>query len=47
MIDSCTYLIFASTGYLARVKLMPALHHLKGVARLPEGTLILAAGRRA
>jgi glucose-6-phosphate 1-dehydrogenase len=46
VIDPCTYVIFGATGNLARVKLMPALYHLEVVGRLPEGTMILAAGRR-
>ena len=46
MTDPCTYVIFGATGNLAKVKLMPALYHLEVVGRLPEGTVILAAGRR-
>jgi glucose-6-phosphate 1-dehydrogenase len=42
----CTYVIFGATGNLSRIKLMPALYHLEIAGRLPEGTLILATGRR-
>ena len=42
----CTYVIFGATGNLARVKLMPALYQLEVAGLLPEGTLILANGRR-
>jgi glucose-6-phosphate 1-dehydrogenase len=42
----CTYVIFGATGNLARIKLMPALYHLEIAGRLPEGTMILATGRR-
>jgi len=42
----CTYVIFGATGNLSRLKLMPALYHLEIAGRLPEGTLILATGRR-
>jgi len=44
---ACTYVIFGATGNLSRVKLMPALYHLEVAGRLPEGTVILATGRRA
>jgi glucose-6-phosphate 1-dehydrogenase len=44
--DPCTYVIFGATGNLSRVKLMPALYHLDAAKRLPEGTRILAIGRR-
>jgi glucose-6-phosphate 1-dehydrogenase len=44
--DPCTYVIFGATGNLSRVKLMPALYHLDVDHRLPEGTRILAIGRR-
>ena len=43
----CTYIIFGATGNLARVKLMPALYHLEAAGLLPEGTMILANGRRS
>ena len=46
MTQSCTYVIFGSTGNLSRVKLMPALYHLEVAGKLPEGTRILALGRR-
>ncbi len=42
----CTYVIFGATGNLSRLKLMPALYHLEIAGRLPEGTVILATGRR-
>ena len=44
--DPCTYVIFGATGNLSRIKLMPALYHLDVANRLPEGTRILAIGRR-
>jgi len=46
MNDPCTYVIFGSTGNLSRLKLMPALYHLETAGRLPQGTVILAVGRR-
>lgn len=46
MDQSCTFVIFGATGDLARSKLLPALYHLEAVGRLPEGTRILASGRR-
>lgn len=46
MTKPCTYIIFGATGNLARVKLMPALYHLEAAGLLPEGTMILANGRR-
>lgn len=45
--EPCTYVIFGATGNLSRIKLMPALYHLDVANRLPEGTRILAIGRRA
>jgi len=45
-IEPCTYVIFGATGNLSKVKLMPALYHLEVGDRLPEGTVILASGRR-
>ena len=45
-IEPCTFVIFGATGNLARVKLIPALYHLDLDNRLPEGTRILAIGRR-
>jgi len=44
--EPCTYVIFGATGNLSRIKLMPALYHLDAAKRLPEGTRILAIGRR-
>jgi len=46
MTDPCTYVIFGATGNLSRVKLMPALYHLEAAGKLPQGTGILAMGRR-
>ncbi len=44
--EACTYVIFGATGNLSQVKLMPALYHLDCENRLPEGTRIVAVGRR-
>jgi glucose-6-phosphate 1-dehydrogenase len=44
--NACTYVIFGATGNLSQVKLMPALYHLEMENRLPEGSQILAIGRR-
>ncbi len=44
--EPCTFVIFGATGNLSRVKLMPALYHLEKAQRLPQGTMILASGRR-
>ncbi|MGZ5077220.1 MAG: glucose-6-phosphate dehydrogenase, partial [Methylobacter sp.] len=44
--EPCTYVIFGATGNLSRIKLMPALYHLDAANRLPEGTRIVAIGRR-
>jgi len=44
--EPCTYVIFGATGNLSRIKLMPALYHLDAANRLPEGTRIMAVGRR-
>lgn len=46
MSEACTYVIFGATGNLSRVKLMPALYHLEVANKIPEGTQILACGRR-
>ena len=46
MAESCSYVIFGSTGNLSRVKLMPALYHLEVAGKLSPGTRILALGRR-
>lgn len=45
-IESCTYVIFGATGNLARLKLMPGFYHLDMESKLPEGTRIVAVGRR-
>lgn len=44
--EACTYVIYGATGNLSRVKLMPALYHLDVENLLPEGTKIVANGRR-
>jgi len=44
--EPCTYVIFGATGNLSRIKLMPALYHLDVAKQLPEGTRIVAVGRR-
>ncbi|WP_031432640.1 glucose-6-phosphate dehydrogenase [Methylomarinum vadi] len=44
--EACTYVIFGATGNLSRIKLMPALYQLDDGNLLPEGTKILAVGRR-
>ncbi len=44
--EPCTYVIFGATGNLSRIKLMPAFYHLDVAGQLPEGTKILAIGRR-
>ncbi len=44
--DPCTYIIFGSTGNLARTKLLPALYHLEAVGCLPDNMTILGLGRR-
>lgn len=44
--EPCTYVIFGATGNLSRIKLMPSLYRLDAANRLPEGTCILAIGRR-
>lgn len=46
MLEPCTYIIFGATGNLSRLKLMPALYHLEAEKRLPDGTKIMAVGRR-
>lgn len=46
MKSPCTYVIFGATGNLSRLKLMPALYHLHAEQRLPEGSQIIAIGRR-
>jgi glucose-6-phosphate 1-dehydrogenase len=44
--EACTYIIYGATGNLSRIKLMPALYHLDIENLLPEGSKILAIGRR-
>lgn len=44
--EPCTYVIYGATGNLSRIKLMPALYHLDEARHLPEGTRIIAVGRR-
>jgi glucose-6-phosphate 1-dehydrogenase len=44
--EACTYVIYGATGNLSRIKLMPALYHLDVENLLPEGSKILAVGRR-
>jgi glucose-6-phosphate 1-dehydrogenase len=44
--EPCTYVIFGATGNLARLKLMPGFYHLELENKLPEGTRIVAVGRR-
>ncbi len=44
--EACTYVIFGATGNLSRIKLMPALYHLDVANKLPDGTKIIAVGRR-
>jgi glucose-6-phosphate 1-dehydrogenase len=44
--EPCAYVIFGATGNLSRTKLMPALYHLDVARHLPDGTRIIAIGRR-
>lgn len=44
--EPCTYVIYGATGNLARLKLMPGFYHLELEQKLPEGTCIVAVGRR-
>ena len=44
--EPCTYVIFGATGNLARLKLIPGFYHLDMEKKLPEGTRIIAVGRR-
>lgn len=44
--EPCTYVIFGATGNLARLKLIPGFYHLDMEQKLPEGTRIIAVGRR-
>ena len=46
MLDSCTFVIFGSTGNLSRNKLLPALYHLEEAGRLPQQMAIVGFGRR-
>ncbi len=46
MAEPFTLVIFGATGNLARNKLLPALYHLEAVGRLPEGSAVVAFGRR-
>jgi glucose-6-phosphate 1-dehydrogenase len=45
-VEPCTYVIYGSTGNLSRIKLMPALYQLDAAEQLPQGTKIVAVGRR-
>ena len=47
MTDSCTLVIFGSTGNLAAYKLLPALYHIEAAGRLHPDSRILGFGRRA
>lgn len=44
--QACTYVIFGATGNLSKIKLMPTLYHLEVAGKLPQGTRIVAMGRR-
>lgn len=44
--EACTYVIYGATGNLSRIKLMPALYHLEQENKIPEGSRIVAIGRR-
>lgn len=46
MVEPCTFVIFGSTGNLARIKLLPALYRLEEADRLPDAMVVLAFGRR-
>ncbi len=46
MREPCTFVIFGSTGNLARNKLLPALYHLEAAGRLPPQMAIVGFGRR-
>lgn len=45
-IEPCTYVIFGATGNLAKLKLIPGFYQLHKENKLPEGTRIVAVGRR-
>ncbi len=47
MLDPCTFVIFGSTGHLARTKLLPALYHLDRAGRLTDDMAVVCVGRRA
>jgi glucose-6-phosphate 1-dehydrogenase len=46
MQDTCTLVIFGSTGNLAQIKLLPALYHLELAGHLPPSMRIIGFGRR-
>ena len=46
MNESCTLVIFGSTGNLARIKLLPALYHLERGAHLAPSVRVVGFGRR-
>lgn len=45
-IDACTFVVFGATGNLARLKLLPGFYHLEVDNKLPQGSKIVAIGRR-
>jgi glucose-6-phosphate 1-dehydrogenase len=47
MSESCTLVIFGSTGNLAQIKLLPALYHLEQGGHLAPAMRVLGFGRRA
>ena len=46
MIESCTLVIFGSTGNLAKIKLLPALYHLDLAGHLSPSIRVVGFGRR-
>ncbi|MBK1724408.1 glucose-6-phosphate dehydrogenase [Thiocystis violacea] len=46
MQESCSLIIFGSTGNLATYKLLPALYHIEAAQRLDPASRILGFGRR-
>jgi len=46
MRESCTFVIFGSTGNLAQIKLLPALYHLEAAGHLPPAMRVVGFGRR-
>ncbi|MFE8034178.1 glucose-6-phosphate dehydrogenase [Thiohalocapsa marina] len=46
MKDSCTLIIFGSTGNLAQIKLLPALYQLERGEHLPPSMRVIGFGRR-